>query len=180
MLTNLPDKLVLDKLGEGLPGVSPYWGNFLSEASACCLEYHKHPQGVELKVFGDENTSFNVFWQLDITEQVLNAWNDEQELTEYGACGVAILLLLKLTDFTVIQRSCKGTGIDYWLGHKTSDKPFQNAARLEVSGILAGDLNTLKMRVRKKLEQTKPTDGTLPAYVVVVEFSEPISQLVEK
>src|SRR6266511_4087796 len=95
--------LILDKLEQGCPGITQSWGKFLAEASSFCLECRKHPQGVELKVHGLSPTSFSVFWQNEITEQVYNAWRDDQEATEYGACGIAILLILELTQYTVIR-----------------------------------------------------------------------------
>lgn len=173
--------LTLNTLQQGLPGLTPIWGQFLCEASAYCFEFHKHPKGVELKVKGMSDTAFKIYWEGDITEQTRNSWNDDQEFTEYGACGIAILLILKLTGFTVIQRARKGTGVDYWLGHKNAERPFQNAARLEVSGILSGDTNAVRARVNKKRKQTQPTDNTsLPAFIAIVEFSEPQSHLVQK
>lgn len=174
------DVLVLESLHQGIPGLTKAWGQFLCEASACCIEFHRHPKGVELKIQGVSDTPFNIHWENNITDQTQDAWNDNEELTEYGACGIAILLILKLTSFTVIQRARKGTGIDYWLGYKNAEKPFQNAARLEVSGILSGNTNVIKARVNKKRKQTEPTDGALPAFIAVVEFSEPLAHLVQK
>jgi hypothetical protein len=122
-----------------------------------------------------------VKWSREIDEQARRSWNDTQEMTEYGACGVAVLLVLKFTEYTVIERSKKGTGFDYWLGFKNSELPFQNSARLEISGILKGDKVAFNSRVNQKLKQTFPTDNTkLPAYVVVVEFSEPKAKMVTK
>lgn len=67
-------------------------------------------------------------------------WNDQEYTTEQAAYGIALLLLSKLTEFTVVERSRKGTGFDYWLGKPTdsSDLPFQKSMRLEVSGIRQG------------------------------------------
>ena len=53
-------------------------------------------------------------------------------------------------------------------------------ARLEVSGIRKGDERTIKTRVRQKLKQVAKSDGSLPAYIVVVEFGTPISEVAEK
>ena len=41
--------------------------------------------------------------------------------------------------------------------------------------IRAGDAKRINIRLKQKLEQTKPSDGVLPAYVVIVEFSKPIA-----
>lgn len=173
--------LSLTALQQGLPGLTPTWGQLLCEASAYCLEFHQHPKGVVLKVKGTLDATFNIYWDSNLNDQVRDAWNDEQELTEYGACGIAVLLILKLTGFTVIRRARKGEGFDYWLGHKSADQPFQNAARLEVSGILNGDASDIRTRVNKKRKQTEVSDSTLlPAFIAVVEFSEPVSHLVQR
>lgn len=172
--------LDLNRLDNGLPGITPSWGGFLSEASATCLVSQNHQLGVEMDVLGLQKAQFKIFWKNKIQSQELAAWNDEQELTEYGACGIAIMLVLELTGYTVIQRAKKGTGIDYWLGYKESNRPFENSACLEVSGILKGDEKEIKGRVKKKVKQTEPSDGLLPAFVVIVEFSKPLSQLVQK
>lgn len=173
--------LLLAKLEEGTPGITEAWGKFLTEASTVCFECQQHTTGVEMTVQGLTPTKFKIHWEHSITEQVRNAWEDMQEATEYGACGVAVLLILELTEYTVIQRSVKGTGVDYWLGFKDATLPFQNAARLEVSGIMNGDANAIKSRVKKKINQTKVTDsGNLPAYIVVVEFGKPVSHVVQK
>ena len=105
---------------------------------------------------------------------------DLVEATEYGAYGLAMLLMLELTPFTVIRQSKRGTGVDYWLGYKDAPKPFQDAARLEVSGILNGDDSAVRSRVKVKHNQTYPSDGLLPGYIVVVEFGRPIAQVVQK
>lgn len=174
------DNLDLNRLNRGLPGITPSWGSFLSEASATCLVSQNHQLGVEMDVLGFKKTQFKIFWNNQIQSQTFAAWNDEQELTEYGACGIAIMLVLELTGYTVVRRSKKGTGIDYWLGHKDSNQPFENSARLEVSGILKGDEKEIKGRVKKKTKQTEPSDGSLPAIIVVVEFGKPLSHLVQK
>lgn len=173
--------LMLAKLEEGTPGVTEAWGKFLAEATTVCFECQNHATGVELTVKGFTTTTFKVHWEKDITDQVLNSWDDPQDATEFGACGVAILLILELTRYTVIRKARKGTGVDYWLGFKDASMPFQDVARLEVSGIMTGDDQVVKSRIKKKKNQTKPTDsGNLPAYIVVVEFGKPVSHVVKK
>ncbi|TAF58742.1 MAG: hypothetical protein EAZ60_01650 [Oscillatoriales cyanobacterium] len=54
--------------------------------------------------------------------------------------------------------------------------PFERMARLEVSGIRKGDRSQINARVKLKTEQTRTSDAQgLPAYIIVVEFSRPIS-----
>jgi hypothetical protein len=100
------------------------------------------------------------------------------EATEYGACAIAILLVLDLTEFTVIERSRKGTGFDYWLGDE--ENLFQQA-RLEISGILKGSRNDIAHRVDEKRRQTaRAGHSKTPAYVCAVEFGGPVARMVTK
>lgn len=97
-----------------------------------------------------------------------------------GAYGIAFLLIRDLTGLGVIERSRKGTGFDYWLGHAGDDLPFQNKARLEVSGIRQGDAARQAARMSRKTKQTERSDGVLPAYVIVVEFGTPTALVVRR
>ena len=173
--------LKLAELSKGLPAITPEYGSALAQAGAVCFEDQNHLNGVGLEVNGTYQAKYQVFWQ-PVTDQVLHCWNDAEFTTEQGAYGVAILLMIDLTEYTVIERSRRGSGFDYWLGEK-DDKglPFQNAARLEVSGIRSGDDSSVKARANQKMKQVSPTDATkLPAYVVVVEFGRPLSQVAKK
>ena len=146
---NEPRKLVINDLALGLPAITPSFGAALAEACAVCLEEQKHPQGVEITVDGDFNAKFKLFWQ-PVTEQMLRCWNDEEFTTEQAAYGIAFLIIRELTDLTVIERSRKGTGFDYWLGTFDTDEGqlFQNKVRLEVSGIRKGDSSRVKARLK--------------------------------
>lgn len=172
--------LTLTDLSRGLPGITPKYGEMLAEAGAVCFEDQKHTHGVELQVKGTFQAKYQVFWQ-PVTDQMMRCWNDEEYTTEHAAYGVAFLIILDLTDYTVIEKSRKGTGFDYWLGKAEGSKelPFQDAARLEVSGIRSGDDSLVKSRLNEKLKQIKRSDSTsLPALVIIVEFSAPLSHLV--
>ena len=175
-------KLVLTELAKGLPGITPEFGATLSQAGAICFESQNHSNGVHLQVNGTFEAKYQVFWQ-QVTDQMLRCWSDPEYTTEQGAYSVAILLMLDLTGYAVIEKSRKGSGFDYWLGiTEDSEKlPFQNMARLEVSGIRSGGDSLVRARVNEKLKQVSPSDGIyLPAYIVVVEFGSPLSQVVKK
>lgn len=81
-----------------------------------------------------------------------------------------------------MQRSAKGSGVDYWLGNESDDVGlFQKKARLEVSGILVGTNSEMQRRLKRTLAQTAPSDSTsLPAYVAIVEFGAPQTLFVMK
>jgi len=171
--------LRLNDLVEGMPAITPAFGQYLAEAGAVCMESQGHMQGQLLTVRGSHSGSYSVSWP-DVTEQIRRCLNDPEVATEHGAVGIAVLLTKKLLGYTVIQRSRKGTGFDYWLGDDT-ELPFQNKARLEVSGIRNGDSSIVRSRVRQKRRQTDTSDETrLPAHIVVVEFGKPIAEMEQK
>ena len=169
--------LNLQHLSQGLPAITPAFGAAIAEACAICLTDEAHEPGVILKVEGEFSIQFHLAWQL-VTEQARRCWKDEEYTTEQAAYGIAFLLILHLTNLTVIERSRKGTGFDYWLGSQDSNPmlPFQRMARLEVSGIRKGNQSQINTRVRQKKDQTGVSDAEgLPAFIIVVEFSRPIS-----
>ena len=171
-------KLALNRLKQGIPCVTSAYGGMLAEAAAVCLEHREHASGAHLTVQGIAAETFEVHWQA-VAEKMRKCWADMQAATEHGAYGIAFLLIIDLTEYTIIERSCKGTGFDYWLGTK-QDELFQKKARLEVSGILAGEEREIKDRVRQKKKQTDPSDGERPAYIAVIEFSAPTARVVKK
>lgn len=169
----------LTELAAGMPAITPAFGQYLAQAGGVCLESQGHSQGQHLTVKGGHNCKYPVTWPA-VTEQIRRCLNDPEVATEHGAVGIAVLLTKKLLGYSVIQRSRKGTGFDYWLGDD-AQFPFQSKARLEVSGIRRGDSSAVKSRIKQKRRQTDSSDGTrLPAHIVVVEFSEPLAEVEEK
>lgn len=171
----------LDDLGNGLIGLTEKWGAFLAEAGGYCFYKNKHKPGIPLQVIGPIKDTINIHWDYKDTTQYINSYQDDEEAVEHGACSVAISIIFRLTKYTVIERSSKGGGFDYWLGDKESDYPFQRKARLEVSGIMNGNKNLIRKRVNEKIAQTEKSKHlNLPAIIAVTEFSRPELNLVEK
>ena len=168
----------LNELGQGLPAITPAWGSAMAEAAGVCLESQGHTQGVLLGVTGHVNSSHVLAWP-PIGGHARRSWADLQEATEYGATAIAVLLVKREAGYAAVERSAKGTGIDYWLGHEAEGPPFQNKARLEVSGILSAQdaQRDVAKRVREKMNQAQSSGSSLPTYVVVVEFGSPLSQV---
>lgn len=172
----------LSALRNGAPGLTADMGGSLAEAASVCLEQQGHKTNVCIDVDGSFKTKYSLLY-LTITEQMRRCYHDSQEATENGACGIALLLVQDLIGLTSIFRSRKGTGFDYWLGQDSEESDPLNfmseKARLEVSGILNGKQHVMK-RVREKLRQVEPSDGCLPAYIVVVEFGSPMAHIAHK
>jgi hypothetical protein len=171
--------LSLDGLVHSFPHIPAEGGAMLAQAAAVCLDHQAHTSSVRLVVGGVFTTTFSLSWSEEITEAKRRFWNDLEEATQQGAYAVAILLIRALTGYTVIERSRKGTGFDWWLG--TEDNLFQGKARLEVSGILRGTKRRINDRIKARTGQTKQSDHlALTAYVVVVEFGAPQAKVVQR
>ena len=165
--------LGFDRLASGeMPAISAVMGQFLVEAAAVCFDSQGHKAPASLSTEGDYVCAYEVSWP-PVDDQVRRTHNDLQTATEHGACGVACALAPDATGLDVVLQAKKGGGFDYWLGKGTGDAPFADSARLEVSGILKGSSTVVAARVSQKLRQTDLSDGKLPAYAIVVEFSHP-------
>lgn len=168
--------LDLTEIMEGLPGLSKVSGTHLYESCVVCLTRHNHNHtGTGLYLYGDSEINCNLVWENIFDDQLNRTWADQFYATEHAAVCLAILLALKLTDFTIIEKSARKNGFDYWLG-KNGDILFQRKARLEISGIFNGSAKDLDKRYKVKVKQTNQSDSlNLPAYVGIVEFSNPIA-----
>lgn len=165
-----------------ISGLTSKFINNIAEAAIVCLDNQNHKSECKLKIQGNLTGIIILSWTSVITNEIKDTWNDLGEATEYGATYIAIVIISYLTTLKVIKRSVKGTGFDYWLGEKKDQNyPFQEKARLEISGILRGNNTLIKTRVTTKLEQVEKSDNlNLPAYIVVVEFSTPKSEVAIK
>ncbi|UII78612.1 hypothetical protein [Flagellimonas sp. CMM7] len=154
-------------------------GANLSHAAAVCINDRGHSKNTSATGKGVYTRNY-ILKRCDVTDEIKRTWEDMQEATEEGACGVALVQVAKESKYQVIERSRKGTGIDYWLGDNDSFL-FQRKARLEVSGSLNGDEGELNKRLKIKIEQTKQSDSTkLPVIIVIVGFAQPMMLTAER
>ena len=170
--------LNLRNLRNGFPGMLPSLGDTLAQAGGVCLESQGHVPGVQLQVKGSLKNTYSMDWP-EVTEQARKCLNDPNEATEWGAVGVAILLAKNELGYSVMERSRKGTGFDYWIGDET-ELPFDRKARLEISGIRKGSNPDVKARVHEKLNQVAQSGHSPTAYVIVVEFGTPLASCEKK
>ena len=160
------------ELSEGeLPLPFPVSAQYLAETAGVCLEEQGHLPGVMLLVREETERRFLLSWEQ--VSEIAKLTYDLEEATEYGAYGLAILVLSHLTGLTV-QRAMRGEGFDYWLGKSNDNLPFQNHGLLEVSGIRHGNENRIKARIKEKWEQVGKPEAGISAYVAVVEFGTPV------
>jgi len=169
-------KININDISQSLPGLTATSGKHLFEACVVCLNRQNHNgNGTKLSVYGDKQIDFILTWDNIFDEQLDRTWADQFYATEHGAVCLAILLALKLTDYTIIEKSARKNGFDYWLGQK-DDILFQKKARLEISGIFSGTEKEINTRYKVKVKQTNQSDTLkLIAYIGIVEFSKPIA-----
>lgn len=164
------------------PGWSLTFGACCAEAAAVCLAESGHSERVSLQIEGIQTCTIEL--ERDVVDATMQRFNADKEVaTEYGAYGIAALLMPYLTNLTVIERSIKGKGFgfDFWLGEVgDTTAVFQRKARLEVSGIRQGTEAAIQSRAKIKLRQIEPSDTIAPGYVAVIEFGTPKARVIEK
>jgi hypothetical protein len=148
-------------------------------ADACIilLEQREHIPGVNMEVSGYLKEACQLTWG-SVTNRL--GYEDNQNLAEWGAYGMALLLVYSMTDYTFISRSIKGTGIDIWLGKSTTDDEFnffasdEPVARLECKG--TRNKNSVGKHLKQGLSQSSKSDTTgLPLLVISVDFETPLT-----
>lgn len=161
-----------------VPGLTQARIEDRAEAASVCLSENGHEGECQFKVRDLDSLEHRIAASLiPVTQQMRQAHADLQEATEHGAEAIAFVLSLTFTPYTIVGRSRKGTGFDYWLGVR----PLDFAARLEISGILRGTRRDIEARIREKRRQIAKADELqLPAYICVVEFSIPSASLVQQ
>jgi len=179
-------KINLDILKVGLPGITATRGAFYREAIIVGLVKQGFSSGVILEIKGEFNESCIIEWTNDLEDKDIRSWRDEIQIANFGAVGIAILLMAELLKFKNFEESTIGTGIDFWISKKKFQKGeiafYKREARLEVSGLLKeGTGNTINMRVGRKRKQMKASDHLdLQGWIVIVEFSTPKSKIIKK
>ena len=170
--------LNLEDLVVGMPGLTARLGTAMAEGASVCLDDCGHGVPVRLIVDGDDNRVYDLEWT-PIDDQARRAWADAEVATEYGACGIAILVVREIRGHSVLERSRRGTGFDYWMG-ESNVTPFAGKSRLEISGIRRGDPRSIAARVNRKKRQMSRSGTRLPGIVVVVEFSTPLARVLDQ
>lgn len=176
--------LDLRSLRSGRYGLTKAEGTRCAECAAVCLESMGHGRQTALLVTGRHRAEFQVT-SFTVTAQMRRSCGDTEVTTEYGASAVAALMIECLGGLTIYERSPKnGGGYDYYLirldesAGDYGDDNFLAAptALLEVSGIRRGP-DEVVGRVRQKIARLGRAVTTLPAWVIVVEFSVPTAMV---
>ena len=170
-------KLNLDNFKKGQSGISPKFAETMLEAAIFCLTENGHKSGVILKIDGYIKEEIQLFWSIEINNQIKRSWQDLKEAAEYGATALGALLISYFEHLEAYERIPPNGDADYFL-QDISTK--QITALLEVSGIWKkSPTNTADIRVNIKKKRLDDSEyaSTYPIYIVVTEFSEPKSKI---
>ena len=153
---------------------------YLIEACLLVLSYNAHDitKPITISIVENEVENFKLILDKgELSEITQNGWEIDHA-TEKAAEYIALIMCNKMTGYQVIKRSIRGTGFDYWLGlGDITENIFHSKARLEISGILKGDLSSVKNRFEEKSKQTDKSDNfEIPAYISVTAFAKPFTQ----
>lgn len=158
----------------------------MAESCVVMMDAQGHGSGVAMDVrHNSDAVDISLSWQIQLSDRMKRGNRDHNKTLDNAACAVALLLVSELTDFHGYEQSATGDRIDYYLRSNPRDDTliFNDTRKLEISGIARENSgNTLKSRVREKRKRFNelggPGTGTETAYICVVEFSHPKSELV--
>jgi len=174
--------LNLEELEQRVVVLTKQAADFYRENALVCLSNQQHSTGCPILArFNDESYQFVLRWAGEVDAHMKRCYRDLVQATEYAACAIGLLLVENLTEFVGVEQAVRGSTVDYYLAYKDDDDdlPFNHAARLEVTGILAEtEHNTIQKRINAKKRRHEP-EQDLPTLVAVVEFGEPKAVLEE-
>lgn len=151
------------------PGLTDAVCEALSEAAEVALSRHHQPPVTRFAIdhAGSQNHR-SLKWSAP-TSAALRAWNNRDDATRDGAYIVAIAAVEAEMGLVALSRAETRTGADYYVGQgEASD--LEDAVRLEVSGVDAGDQSEVRRRLVQKIEQTRKGRSNLPAMSGIVGF----------
>ena len=178
--------LDLDKIHQALPRVRTSLVDYIYDAAVFLLHHHRHQSGLRCEIRSlDESLHFARFeWTRPYSERMMNTFGDTVYAVEFAAEGIACLTVRATTNYTVIKRSQRNDGVDFWLAESDDIDTFtyQFAARLESKGISeARNPSDIKAKVYEGINQSKRSDkARLPAYIIVTDFGKPIIVMVQR
>ena len=178
--------LNLNHLTTDIPALTGSYAGYIREAIVMCFNHHAHDSGVfcVIRDFDAMLATARIVWSTEYSGRIGRAFGALAKAAELAGEGIAFLTILNLTEYTIIERSHVGSGVDFWLGYKdeATASIFRRAARLEVKGRTElPSAGAIRQVARQAVEQTRQSDHTrLPAYIIVSEFSRPIVYMVQR
>jgi len=165
------------------PKLHPSAASYFAASASVCLRLNRARGRISMRLSHPAGDGSCEVKPLRVTKSMRATYADLQDATEHGAYGLALLAAAKNFGATLVQRSFKGPGFDYFLqppgdqAVSDTDDIFAGKWALEVSGSLRGGQKEVTARLRDKRNQVATAAAQRPALVAIVEFSEPSTTL---
>lgn len=168
----MPKKILpCNNLASRHTGLTVGIGRSYEEAAAVCLDRHHNNSPVEFLINVFSSTEYALAAFTTPTDREKNAWANETDATEQGACGLALAAVELFSGMLAIRRAETQTGADYYVASQTADRSdMESWFRLEISGTDRGDALTIRNRLQQKITQALNGKSNLPALAAVVGF----------
>jgi hypothetical protein len=156
------------------PGLTQALAQAYAEAARVCLSRHHQP-AVRIEIVHMAEKTGNLYeltWTAPQTRESA-AWANADDATRDGAYALALASAEVELGFVAVARAETLTGADYYLGEAGEAKGadhLERAYRLEVSGLDRGRRAAVRQRLRRKVNQARRGDSSLPAFACVVGF----------
>lgn len=164
------------------PGLTEAIADHYLEAARVCLDRHHQPP-INFDVeYGDDRKSAETDWQpTDLRTR--NAWANEIEATEAGACACALAAAELAMGMVAVHRAEQGDGADYYIAPNDQRRDDRSLwRRLEISGI-GVDVDAhgpIDQRVRDKLAQLAKASDPLPGTAGVGAFKAKVIRFADE
>ena len=178
--------LELDKIHQAIPYMKKSLADYIYDAAVFCFHHHRHQSGIRCEVQSLEETFLvvSIVWTKQFADDIKRTFGGTDYAVEFAAECIACLTIRAITEYTVIERSQRFDGVDFWLAERSDEDKlsFHRSARMESKGITEARYpSDIKAQVDKGIKQSKRSDNTLlPAYIIVTEFSTPVVVMVQR
>lgn len=170
-------KIAISGLSERHPGLTEEVAAYYSQGARVCLDrHHEPPCNIRIEM-GSKTLERSLYWVVT-TQDVKVAWGNDDDATRDGAYILALAALEHAEGLVAVHRAQSRSGADYFVAPSGTPKgDFENAIRLEVSGIDKSDPSKMRARLLQKKDQTRRGESDTPAIAAVVGFSSAVVQM---
>lgn len=150
---------------------------FAATAAICMERHHASPTVWSVQFDGGASAEYEVPWRTPMNED-RRSYNNDEEATEPGACGIALAAVEAHLGLVVYARAEPRTGVDFYLLAPRPDRfegmvydvDHPGLVGLEVSGINHDTDVIMGIRLRAKIQQVRRGRSPYRAIAGVVGF----------
>lgn len=100
-----------------LRGLPSEYAELITNCASLCLDYHRHPQQVMLRVEGLRRTEYALRWNPQAPRRrIFYGVEGHNDTIRWGAECVAIHIVPRWLGLAVVKAGARGTGADFFLG----------------------------------------------------------------